>query len=254
MTREELRLICDSLDPGGQSKLARMLNVDPRTIRRKLSGASRISRADELAILKAVEMVVDRGGGCPPPEEGDFPVSSMLSAQALRPGSTAAEWGDGRRVIVSIVQPGCPSSPAQGGLRMSRLIFPALAVSMLSGCSVLERVDMTIQRLDTANHQLAVANQQIAIANRQSVESQALMAESNRLVVESQRQMAASIEQVAQSNGKIDVSNANMEATLAEMEASRAGIARSNALMTEMNEKMGTMIQTLQKIPGLNPQ
>jgi DNA-binding transcriptional regulator YdaS (Cro superfamily) len=56
MTPAELRAICDSLNPGGQTRLAELLGWDASTIRRKLSGATKISRADQLAILKAVEM------------------------------------------------------------------------------------------------------------------------------------------------------------------------------------------------------
>ncbi len=57
MTPDELRTICDSLNPGGQSKLARKLGWDSSTVRRKLAGKSRITRADELAIEKAVESI-----------------------------------------------------------------------------------------------------------------------------------------------------------------------------------------------------
>lgn len=56
MTPTEPRAICESLNPGGQTRLAELLDSDASTIRRKLFGATKISRADELAILKAVEM------------------------------------------------------------------------------------------------------------------------------------------------------------------------------------------------------
>src|SRR5271157_5907608 len=36
LTPAELRALCDSLNPGEQSKLARMLGCSPRTMRRKL--------------------------------------------------------------------------------------------------------------------------------------------------------------------------------------------------------------------------
>jgi DNA-binding transcriptional regulator YdaS (Cro superfamily) len=59
MTPVELRAICnvlnDDRNTGGQTRLARLLGCDPSTIRRKLSGKSKISRADELAITKVVE-------------------------------------------------------------------------------------------------------------------------------------------------------------------------------------------------------
>ena len=45
MTPSELRTICDSLNPGGQSKLARMLPVNDRTVRRWLSGERPIHQA-----------------------------------------------------------------------------------------------------------------------------------------------------------------------------------------------------------------
>lgn len=55
MTPSELRIICDSLNPSGQTKLAGMLERTPRTIRNKLAGRTRITLADELAITKAME-------------------------------------------------------------------------------------------------------------------------------------------------------------------------------------------------------
>jgi hypothetical protein len=64
VTPADLRAICDSLNDergtGGQSRLARMIGVDGRTIRNKLSGKSPITLEDELAIQKAVEMAEGR--------------------------------------------------------------------------------------------------------------------------------------------------------------------------------------------------
>ncbi len=61
MTPAELRAICDSLNDGhrtgGQSKLARLCGWHHSTVWRKLNGKSRITQADELAIMKAVEFV-----------------------------------------------------------------------------------------------------------------------------------------------------------------------------------------------------
>jgi hypothetical protein len=58
MTPTSLRRICDSLNDargiGGQTKLARLLGCDPSTIRRKLSGKSKITHSDELAIRAIV--------------------------------------------------------------------------------------------------------------------------------------------------------------------------------------------------------
>ena len=54
MTPAELRRICDALNDergiGGQTELARRLDWDARTVRRKLTGESTITKADELAI------------------------------------------------------------------------------------------------------------------------------------------------------------------------------------------------------------
>jgi len=50
MTPAALRHICDSLNPGGQTKLAHLLGWDPSTVRRKLAGKSKITKSDELAI------------------------------------------------------------------------------------------------------------------------------------------------------------------------------------------------------------
>jgi hypothetical protein len=62
--RAELHATCDSLNDGhgtgGQSRLARMIGVDPRTIRNKLSDSTPITLEDELAIQKAVEMAEGR--------------------------------------------------------------------------------------------------------------------------------------------------------------------------------------------------
>lgn len=59
MIPAELRAICDSLNDergtGGQTRLAELLDWDSSTIRRKLSGKSKITRADELAIERAIQ-------------------------------------------------------------------------------------------------------------------------------------------------------------------------------------------------------
>jgi DNA-binding transcriptional regulator YdaS (Cro superfamily) len=54
MNPVELRSICDSLNPGGQSKLARMLGVSPRTVRRWVAGKYEIPTAIDLAIQQAL--------------------------------------------------------------------------------------------------------------------------------------------------------------------------------------------------------
>jgi hypothetical protein len=52
----ELRSFCDRLNPGGQSKLARLLGWNHSTFWRKLNGKSRITESDALAISKALEI------------------------------------------------------------------------------------------------------------------------------------------------------------------------------------------------------
>lgn len=58
MTPTELRTICDSLNDergtGGQTRLAELLGWDPSTVRRKLAGKTKITKADELAIERVV--------------------------------------------------------------------------------------------------------------------------------------------------------------------------------------------------------
>ena len=54
MTPIELRAICDSLNPGGQSKLARMIGVNTRTLRRWLSGKVDIPEIAAIAIKAVV--------------------------------------------------------------------------------------------------------------------------------------------------------------------------------------------------------
>jgi hypothetical protein len=60
----DLRAVSESLNDGrgagGQTRLARMTGLSPRTIRRKLAGQSPITESDTLAIQKAVEMAGDR--------------------------------------------------------------------------------------------------------------------------------------------------------------------------------------------------
>lgn len=59
MTPASLRALCDSLNDkngtGGQTRLARLLKWDARTVRNKLSGSTRITHSNELAIRKALE-------------------------------------------------------------------------------------------------------------------------------------------------------------------------------------------------------
>jgi hypothetical protein len=62
MTPAELRAICDKLNPGGQSKLARKLpgrkpgkGVSPRTVRRWLAREEDVPSWVEVAISKAIE-------------------------------------------------------------------------------------------------------------------------------------------------------------------------------------------------------
>lgn len=60
MTTAELRAICEALDEeggrGGQSRLARLLDWHHSTVWRKLTGRSRVTESDGLAIRRAVEM------------------------------------------------------------------------------------------------------------------------------------------------------------------------------------------------------
>jgi DNA-binding transcriptional regulator YdaS (Cro superfamily) len=55
MNRTDLRRICNSLNPGGQTKLARRLGWSDRTVRNKIAGKSSITLADELAIQQALK-------------------------------------------------------------------------------------------------------------------------------------------------------------------------------------------------------
>jgi hypothetical protein len=54
MTPAELRALCDSFNDhrgtGGQTRLAKILEWEPRTMRAKLAGDSPITKSDELAI------------------------------------------------------------------------------------------------------------------------------------------------------------------------------------------------------------
>lgn len=58
MTPAELRRICDSLnderDTGGQTRLAELVGWDASTVRRKLAGKTKITKADALAIREAL--------------------------------------------------------------------------------------------------------------------------------------------------------------------------------------------------------
>ena len=55
MTPADLRKICDSLHPGWQTTLAGLLGWTPRTMRNKLAGKTKITKADELAIERALQ-------------------------------------------------------------------------------------------------------------------------------------------------------------------------------------------------------
>lgn len=55
MTPAELRAICDSLNPGGQTKLAGMIGMHPTLLRKKLAGKVKIRKVDEFAIEEAVK-------------------------------------------------------------------------------------------------------------------------------------------------------------------------------------------------------
>ena len=57
MPPSDLRSLCDSLNPGGQSKFARMLGWSHSTFWRKLNGKSKISESDAMAIQKALELI-----------------------------------------------------------------------------------------------------------------------------------------------------------------------------------------------------
>jgi hypothetical protein len=54
MTPANLRTLCDTMNPGGQSKLARLLGWHYSTLWRKLNRKSRITQSDELAIMHAL--------------------------------------------------------------------------------------------------------------------------------------------------------------------------------------------------------
>jgi hypothetical protein len=69
MTPADLRAICESLNDergtGGQTRLARLLDLNYTTLWRQLNGKSRITQSNELAIraattLKAVEHRLSR--------------------------------------------------------------------------------------------------------------------------------------------------------------------------------------------------
>ena len=55
MTPAQLRKICETFNPGGQTRLAGLLDWTPRTIRNKLSGKTEITKSDELAIRHVME-------------------------------------------------------------------------------------------------------------------------------------------------------------------------------------------------------
>src|SRR5262245_20357492 len=54
MTSSSVRALCVRLNPGGQSKPARMIGVSPRTMRRWLSGKYEIPPMVELEIIAAL--------------------------------------------------------------------------------------------------------------------------------------------------------------------------------------------------------
>ena len=96
MTPEALPAVCDSLSDerrtGGQTRLARLLGWDPSTIRRKLSGDTKITKADELAVSYLVNTGVDPRGMLSLfstlwAEEQQMPASEQVSWFSTHPGT-----------------------------------------------------------------------------------------------------------------------------------------------------------------------
>jgi DNA-binding transcriptional regulator YdaS (Cro superfamily) len=54
MTPADLRAICDDMNPGGQTRLAKLIGIHPTLLRKKLAGKVGISKVDELAIKHVV--------------------------------------------------------------------------------------------------------------------------------------------------------------------------------------------------------
>jgi hypothetical protein len=69
MTPADLRAICDSLNDergtSGQIRLARLLDWHHSTVWRKLTGKSKITESDALAIQGALGMAKSQDGICP---------------------------------------------------------------------------------------------------------------------------------------------------------------------------------------------
>jgi DNA-binding transcriptional regulator YdaS (Cro superfamily) len=55
MTPQQLRAHCDSLNPGGQTKLAKLIGMHATLLRKKLAGKVKIRTVDELAVEEAVK-------------------------------------------------------------------------------------------------------------------------------------------------------------------------------------------------------
>jgi hypothetical protein len=91
MPRHDLQAVCDSINDecgtGGQTRLARMIGVDPRTVRNKLACKSKITRSDERAIHDALRELRQQktrpepGSWC----SGQFPCRSALCHEAVFP-------------------------------------------------------------------------------------------------------------------------------------------------------------------------
>jgi len=135
---------------------------------------------------------------------------------------------------------------------MGRCIIGALCVAAVfiaapTACSMLGRVDTTIERLGTANNQLIAANAHLSMANRQLADMQSQLTECNRQLVSANQRLDATQANVTAANSKIDKTNEGLAQTINQL-------GETNTALTQTNAKLRVIDQVIQKIPLLRRQ
>ncbi len=121
-----------------------------------------------------------------------------------------------------------------------------MCIASPAGCSMLGRVDATLERLGAANDHLTTANAQLGMANHQLAEMQSQLTEANRQLVAANKRLDATQENVTAANRKIDKTNEGLAQTLAQL-------GETNKVLSQTNEKLNVIDQVIQKFPLLSP-
>ena len=122
-------------------------------------------------------------------------------------------------------------------IAMTRFVGVALCViamcfAALSGRSMLERIDTTINHLGTANEQLQIANTQLTLANQRLADMQSQLGEANQ---------------------RLDATEGHVKMANVQLREALTALTQTNAKMSAMNAKLGFIDNVVGKIPLLGP-